>query len=133
MSQSKPTIVQRLIGKLPDEIKRLLFGVVVFQECMKGHAGREQLEALNQELKLARTDSALEFPSICYSFLGVFDAAKRERLLDLVQRQELTPEASAMIAAAIPEWLKYAKADRIASDVQRIVVEARKNGTLALP
>ena len=129
MSQNKPTIVQRLIGKLPDEIKRLLFGVVVFQVCLKGSAERRQLESLNQELKLARSDSALEFPSLCYSSLGIFSTKHRERLLELVANNDLPSDVCTSLACTIPDWLKYAKADRIAGDIERIVIEARKNLT----
>lgn len=126
MSQSKPTIVQRLIGKLPDEIKRLLFGVVVFQLCTNGQADIEKLSELNREMKLASSVSALEFPALWYGKVNFFDDKERERLIQLVNAPIADRDVARSLAAGVPEWLKYASVDKIAVDIERLVSQAHR-------
>lgn len=126
MSQSKPTIVQRLIGKLPDEIKRLLFGVVVFQLCTNGQADIVKLGELNREMKLASSVSALEFPALWYHKVNLFDESERVRLLALVSNPISDRDAARSLAAGVPEWLKYASVEKIAVDIERLVTQAHR-------
>lgn len=124
MSQ-KPTFAQKMIAKLPDETKRFLFAVVVFQHCLAGEADKEKLSKLNQELRLTRNDNALEFPSLVYNRFNLFNKPHRAKLRELSTNPEDPSKIATTLAYAVPDWMKYAKTERIAHDIQRVAQQAR--------
>lgn len=125
MSTTKPTIVQRLIGYLPEKVKRILFGVLVFQSCLGREATSEQLAALNQDLNLAFDASGLELPALWWKSFNVFDGEKRAQLLALLGSDSPSREAAVSIASEIPGWLSYAQPEQIADDLLRVVKHTR--------
>lgn len=125
MSTAKPTIVQRLIGYLPDKVKRILFGVLVFQSCLGHEATSEQLEALNSDLDLAFDASGLQLPALWWRSFNVFDNEKRKALLDLLATDTVLANDAVAIVSSLPQWLSYAQPEQIANDLVRIVKHAR--------
>jgi len=121
MSKTKPTIVQRLIGRLPDKMKRILFGVLVFQHCRDGHVTDEQWESFNQDLQLAVNHEALELPALWWKSFDVFDSNDRNLLMSAVMSAELSEQKASKLTNAVPAWLRYAQPEQMARDLEMIV------------
>lgn len=125
MTPNKPTIVQRLIGRLPDEIKRLLVGVVVYRLCADESAKTEQLAAFNGRVHLATNPEALVLPSLWYGAFGLFKGHGRERLMAIVNEPMHADEIASALAKEVPEWLAYAEPPRLAHDIRQFVEQTR--------
>lgn len=124
MKQTNPTIVQRLIGKFPSKIKRIIFGILVFQTCLNGKASAKQLGELNSELDLAADPRALELPALWWRSFDVFDYNQRKALLGLLVNPEAESSGLVAITKAMPTWIRYAEPEQMAVDVARVLKHA---------
>ena len=124
MEQTKPTIVQRLVGKFPNKIRRKVFGILVFQTCLNGKATAQQLSNLNGELELAVDPRALELPALWWRSFDIFDYRQRKALLGLLANPEVDGSVTLGITKGLPEWLRYAEPEQIAADLTRVLRHA---------
>lgn len=121
-TKNKPTIVNRIVGRFPPSVKRMLFGAVLFQLCLHGQSSTAQLGQLNKELSLSSTVEALVFPSMWSStFWGEDREAvkKIEALMEGTASDE--PTFWAEVVGAVPDWLRYASDEMMLNDIRRLV------------
>lgn len=121
-TKKKPTILNRIVGRLPPSTKRMLFGAVLFQLCLHGQSSQAQLGQLNKELSLSSSVEALVFPSMWSStFWGDDQEAvkKIEALMAGKARDE--PTFWTEVVGAIPDWLRYASDELMLNDIRRLV------------
>lgn len=121
-TKKKPTIMNKIVGRLPPSAKRMLFGAVLFQLCLHGQSSQAQLGQLNKELSLSSTVEALVFPSMWSSTFWGKDREAVEKIEALMEgKAKDDPTFWSEVVGAVPDWLRYASDDMMLNDIRRLV------------
>lgn len=121
-TKKKPTILNRIVGRLPPSAKRMLFGAVLFQLCLHGQTNQAQLGQLNKELSLSSSVEALVFPSLWSDTFWGEDKAAVQKIEALMKGKATDdPTFWTEVIGAVPDWLRYASDDLMLNDIRRLV------------
>lgn len=114
--------------------KRILFLTTLFMQLANLHSfQREYMARLNQSLKLARTEDALEIPSRVHGLIWnreTLDQTIHEACGGDLFCETLNPEdaskACGRIVDSTPQWLRYGRREDMVTDIMRLVASSRE-------
>ena len=114
--------------------KRILFLTTLFMQLANLHSfQRDAMAKLNQSLKLARTEDALEIPSKVHGLIWdretldqtIYEACGGDLLCESLRPEEAS-KACGRIVDQTPQWLRYGRREDMVTDLMRLVASSRE-------